>query len=294
MNRWEKFLKWISIVLGTAALGFFIFDFVLFERMRPRMVAFEPITADEELLFILTGIGLLLFMGFCLASLLRTMNYIRRLNKVNLIYIILVICGVVSVLFIFGDMALLSDIGKQHSYGMDQPEWFVLYPVMGFQVLTTLLFLYFHLYQFPQQELAKEIAFDNNIFMTVQFIGLLCGFIGLTTNLLGYLFPNAWSLKNHTTSGLITLLLPYGISVGYWVFNKIFGKERKFYDEKQSQDIGKSAFITLIASAVFMVGIFILNFNNLDGVTSILWLPLYLYSILMMFSLGNIYFGWKG
>ena len=27
MNRWDKFLKWMSIVSGTAALGFFIFVF---------------------------------------------------------------------------------------------------------------------------------------------------------------------------------------------------------------------------------------------------------------------------
>lgn len=294
MNRWEKFLKWISIILGIGALGFFIFDFVFFESLRPRMIAFEPVGAKEEQLIILMGVGLVLFLGFCLASLLRTLNFIRRAKKVKLIYIFLVVSGVVSILFIFADIALLSDIGKQHKYGLDQPEWYVLYPVMGFQVFTTLLFLYFHLFQFKQDELEKEIVFDNNIFMTVQFIGSLCGFIGLSTTLVGYLFPKAWSLKSHTTASLITLLLPYGVSVGYWLFNKASAKERKLYDEKQIQDIGRSAFITLILSALFMNAIFILNFNNLDGVTSILWLPLYLYAILLMFSLGNIYFGWRG
>ena len=293
MNKWDKFLKWISIILGTAALGFFIFDFVLFENIRPRMVVYEAIPDNTESLIILTGVGLLLFLIFCLASLLRTMNYIRRAKKVKMIYIVLIVCGVVSVLFIFGDIALLSDIGKQYTYGLSQPEWYVLYPVMGFQVATALLFLYFHLYQFLQDELEKEITFDNNIFMTVQFIGLLCGFIGLSTSLLGYFFPKAWTLKSHTTSSLISLLLPYGVSVGYWLLNKIFGKERKLYDEKQSQDIGKSAFVTLILSAIFMTGLFIFNYNDLGGVTSILWLPIFLYFILLTFSSGNIYLNWR-
>ena len=293
MNRWDKFLKIVSMISGVAALGFFIYDFIYFEELRPRMVAFEPVTAKDEQMVILTGIGLLIFSIFCLASLLRFMNHIRHARKINLIYIALVVCGVVSLLFVFGDMSLLSDIGKQHSYGFAQPEWLVLYIVIGFQVITTLTFLYFHQYQLKREELIEEIALDNNIFLTVQFVGLLCGLGGLASNLLGYHFPKAWSLKTHTTMGLILIMLPYVFMVGYWLLNKLFGKERQFYDEKQFQDISRSALITLVFSAVFMVGLFILNYNDLGGITSILWLPLYLYAILFMFSLGNIYFNWK-
>lgn len=44
------------------------------------------------------------------------------------------------------------------------------------------------------------------------------------------------------------------------------------------------------ASALFMILLFIINYNNLLGVISILWLPLYLFSVLFLFSLTNLYF----
>lgn len=293
MTRLDKLLKWISVVLGLAALGFFAFDVVLFTDLQPRMVALEPITQAEENLFKWTGVGLLLLLGFCLTSLLRTANYLRRASKVTFLYIALIISGGISLLFVFSDVALLSDIGKQYRHGLSQPEWLVLYVVMGFQVLTALAYLTFHLFGFRQENLLEQVALDSNIFLIAQYVGILCGLMGLAFSSLGYIYPRGWNQDIHTTTGLIVLLIPYGLVVGYWLLTKLQEKERLLYDEKQRQDIGKSAFMTLILSVVIMVSVFIANYNNLGGVTCVLWLPIYLYSALFLFSLGNVYFSWK-
>jgi len=89
------------------------------------------------------------------------------------------------------------------------------------------------------------------------------------------------------------LLSPYVLIVIYWLITKIQEEHRQWYDEKQLQDVGKSAFLTLVISIVCMIGLFAVNYNNLGGVVRMLWLPLYLFLVLFLFSAGNLYFGGK-
>ena len=84
---------------------------------------------------------------------------------------------------------------------------------------------------------------------------------------------------------LITLLIPYALVVGYWLITKLQEEHRHWYDEKQIQDIGKSAFLTLVLSVILMSMLFIINYSNLSCVVSLLCLPLYLFSVLLFFSL---------
>jgi uncharacterized membrane protein len=289
MNKMDKFLKWVGILLGVMSLGFFVYDFFFFQDLRPRMVAFEPTTAMDEVRTIWTGIGLILYMGCCAASLWRITNYLKRTNKVIPVYVLLVLAGLIAALFVFSDIVLLRDIGNQHKHGLSQPEWSLLYPIMIFQFLVGLSLVISHLFGFNEKNLLAEVAFDSNIFLVAQYVGLLCGFMGLSAAFLGYLFPHAWKLEVHTTS-LILLLLPYGLVTLYWFAVKLKEKPRIFFDEKQQLDVGRSAFWTLVLEVLIMTGLFIANIKDLGGVTSINWLPIFLFSTLLLFSLGNLYF----
>ena len=293
MKKLEKLLRSISVVLGLASTAFFVFDYFVFANLRPKMIRFEAISLAEEGLMNWVGIGLLLFLAFCLLSLLQIAKYLKNAKKVTLFSLFLVIGGVLSLLFIFGDVALLNDIGKQCKHGLAQPEWLMIYPIMGFQLMTAIVFTYLHLSGFLRRKQLKHVARDSNIFLVVQYVGIICGLMGLSLSSLGFLFPRAWSLLVHTTISSIVLLIPYVLAVIYWLITKLQEKNRQWYDEKQLQDIGKSAFLTLVISVVFMTLLFIANYNILGGVVSILWLPLYLFLVLFLFSLGNLYFSGK-
>ncbi len=162
----------------------------------------------------------------------------------------LVVIGVLSLLFIFGDVALLSDIGKQYKLGLAQPEWLVLYPVMGFQFITAIVFTFLHFFGFSKEKQVNHVARDNNIFLVVQYVGVICGLMGLTSSSLRFLFPGA-TLRFHIVMSLIILLMPYALVVGYWLITKLQEEHRQWYDEKQIQDIGRSAFLTLVLSHSF-------------------------------------------
>ena len=177
---------------------------------------------------------------------------------------------------------------------MTQPEWSLVYPIMGFQFVITLIITVLHISGFFKPEQYDKVARDSNIYLIVQYVGVICGLMGLASSSLGFVFPRAWSLTIHTTMGGIILLFPYVLSVAYWMLTKFKEKNREWWDEKQLQDIGKSALLTLLIDTGFLLMLFILNYNHLDGVVSILWLPLYLFATIFVFSVGNLYFSRKG
>ncbi|MFC1711634.1 hypothetical protein ACFLZ1_03560 [Patescibacteria group bacterium] len=289
----KKILKIVSVFLGLASIVFFVFNYFVFINLQPKMISFKAVSVAEEGLMNWVGVGLLIFLVFCLVSLFKILKYLKNAKKITLFSIFLVAIGVLSLLFIFADIALLSDIGKQYRHGLAQPEWLMIYPIMGFQFMSAVIFTYFHVFGFKKENQVKLVIKDSNIFLIVQYVGIICGLMGLSLSSLGFLFPRAWSLQTHTTLSSIMMLIPYFLVVIFWFLIKIQEKTRQWYDEKQIQDVGKSAFLTMTISVVYMLGLFITNYNNLGGVVSILWLPLYLFLTLFIFSIGNLYFTGK-
>jgi hypothetical protein len=294
MTRLVSLVKNTGTVLGIFSTAFFIFILYVFADLRPRMMKFEALTSSEEGLFNWIGIGLLLFLTFCLLSLLKTAMYLKTANGITLFSLFLVAIGILSLLFVFSDVALLSDIVKQYRHGLAQPEWLLVYPLMGFQFISTILFTYLHIIGFTREKPFDYIAHDSNIFIIVQYVGMICGLTGLAFSSLGFLFPHAWSLDIHTTMTVIILFIPYSLAVGYWILIKLREEHRQWYDEKQIQDVGKTSFLTLVFSVILMIGLFAAKYTDLGGVTSMLWFPLYLFSVLFLFSTGNLYFYGRG
>lgn len=293
MSRYYRITRMISMVLALLSLVFLLFDAVVYRALQTKMTAFDEITRMEENLFIFTGVSLLVYLAFTLAAFLHTANYLRRAAELRFPYLVLLAGIVLSLLFVFSDLALLNDIGKQYREGWPQPEWFLLYPLLVFQFLTALVYLAFHLFAFRETELLPRVVVDSNVFLSVQYVGLICGFLGLLSAGLGYLFPRSWNYRIHTTGSMIVFMIPYGIAAFYWLFSKMKEKQGLLFDEKQRQDMGKASFWTLLVTTVVMVGLFAANYNNLGGITSVQWLPVWLFSVLFFFSVGNLYFGWR-
>ena len=294
MNKKTQKLRTLNIILGSLSLIVFGYALYVFLRLQPKMIAYKVLSDLESGMMIGVGFGLLIIMAFFLFSLLHMVNYIRHSEGIKPIMIALIISGVVSLLFVFSDVALLNDINKQYRHGLSQPEWLLVYPIMGFQFVITLIQLYLHLSGFFMPKQIDKVARDSNIFIVVQYVGVICGLMGVASSSLGFFFPRAWSLTVHTTTSGIILLFPYGLSVTYWALTKIKEKDRELWDEKQLQDLGKSALITLVIDTILMLMLFVLNYNHLDGIVRILWLPLYLFATIFVFSMGNLYFSNKG
>ena len=286
----NKALRIANIVLGILSIAFFVFDGVLFSNVRPKMENWAALTSGETQLLLLMGNGLIVILFFFILSIYQVIRTLRYSEKFSVGLVLLFVAGVVAALFVFSDVALLMDISKQYDAGLTQPEWDLVYPIMIGQLLIALVFLILHAAGYFTKQVQREIVQDSNVFLIAQVVGLVCGGMGLVMSFLGFFFPTGWNPLVHTVMGSAVVISPYLLVIAYWIFLKLNGKSPRFYDEKQLLDVGRSAFMTLIVFAVLMVILFISQFNDLDGVIRYLWLPLYLFGVVFLFSMGNLYF----
>lgn len=290
MNKYDRYLRTLNSFLGFLSIGVFLFALFVFLNLQPKMVAFEPLSALEENLLTGVWLGLILILGYFMLSLLQVVRAVRDAERLQVVPLILIILGVICVLFVFSDVALLSDISKQYEAGFSQPEWTLVFPIMGFQFIFALVLSYLHVSGYFLQTKSQRVVRECNIFLVVQVVGVVCGLMGLGFSSLGFFFSSAWSLPVHTVMGGLTLIFPYGLAVLYWLIIKLREKNRVWWDEKQSQDVGRSAMVTLALDTVLMLCLFVFSIQNLSGVVRLLWLPLYLFGTITFFSVGNLFF----
>jgi len=258
------------------------------------MIRFETITAVEESRINIFGITLILLIAFSLVSLYKIVQYLKKVKKISFYDLILLSLAILVFLFVFGDLALISDIGKQHKHGLAQPEWFVLYPVLGFQFLSSAILTYAGLFRLRKKVKNEPVARDINIYILVQYVGAVCGFLGLSFTILNFGFPRPlWMIKTHITATSIFLLIPYLLVVLFWFIVKIKEKPKQWYDEKQMQEMGRSSLFTLLSSVIVVSFLFVLNFNSLEQLLSVLWFPFYIFLTLFLFCGANLWFSFK-
>ena len=71
------------------------------------------------------------------------------------------------------------DINKQYLHGWDQPEWFLVIPILGAQFVYAILLTCLHTTGYFLKAKHKPVAWDVNIFLVVQYVGVVCGLMGL-------------------------------------------------------------------------------------------------------------------
>ncbi len=288
MRTVHPHLTTAAIILGLAAIGLLTACFYIFESLRPRMVELVAITTSELDSFNWAGICLvILFLYYCL-SLFLLVKFLRMVELVRPFHYLLIGSGVIALLMVFSDFALLGDIVKQYKHGWAQPEWSLAYPFMFFQLLTVVSFLWFLFIGTQRYGTANKIKVDSNTLLAVHFTGVVCGLMGLGLLSLGFFIPHAWSMTIHTLLSSAILLGPYLLLTGYWVYLKLHDEQKQILDEKQWQDLGRSALLTLAVCTMLLMALFFANLKNLGGMLSQLWLPLYLFSALFTFSIGNL------
>ncbi len=290
----SEFLKTINRLFGILSILFFIYFLLILPNLQVKMVQFDLLTTVEEMMITSMGVGLLIFLVFYLLTLLQIVVFFRYAEKITAFSIFLIVAVVFCILLVFSDWALLTDIHKQYHDNLSQPEWSLLYPILGIQIFLTLLFVYLHFSGFFTHKDIDEISKDYNAFLLVHYVGLLTGLLGTMNQGMGFFFNRGWNFLVHTIIGGIILLFPYVVVVIYWGVTKLKEKDRSWFDEKQRLDLGRSAVFTLLFDVLIMSAVFVINIRRLDGFIQFVWFPLYLFSTIFFFSIGNLYFSRKG
>ena len=94
-----------TAILGVIAAAAMLLAYAPLELLRPKMVAFEPLTPTEESLVNYVGLALLLALAFCLLAIALLVHYIWKSQRLSLFHLAVIAGGVMTPFLIFGDIA---------------------------------------------------------------------------------------------------------------------------------------------------------------------------------------------
>jgi len=259
------------------------------------VVNLEPLGKLEPLANFI-WIGYWVFILYHFSAFLTYIFHLQWFRKINVFNILLLISGIFSFLVIFGNWAILGDIGKEYKEGWDTSgEWIILYIFLVINVIFYVMMFIFLVSNLRMLKMKKDIQpvkKDEMVFTVAQYVGIVCGLLGLLWIILNVIVYSG-NIR-HIKYGMITcilLLLPYIFIVSYWFIIKFRERIEDWYDEKQWKDVARAGFTTLLISIPVMIMLFIATFNTLPGgLFGILWLPFYLFVVLFIFSLSTLYF----
>jgi len=289
-KRTVKILSVITFILGIIALIWLVYDYLLYNRLKPVTMEMGELGRLEKLsMFIwFSYIYLFFYHIFVAVTLVIQMRYIQKIQVMSLLTIAV---GVVSFLGVFSDWSILGDIGKEYKMGWDiSGEWTILFIIFGIHTIFTLLVTGVSAgvlaYIRKVSVEAKIPANDEIVFTVAQYVGIVCGGIGVAWVFMGLIIgQNTGFTIYHSIFSTIIILIPYGMISGYWFILRFRDRIGDWYDEKQWHDITRAGFTTLlllIPVLLFFFALFSLSGKNYPS--ELLWFPFALFVILFFFS----------
>lgn len=280
-----------TLWLGIFCLLWLVYDYFMYKQLKPVILGSGDLGRLEDLaefvwMSYLVMVPVHILAGF---TLLLHMRYFRVIRLMNVIIILL---GIASFLAVFSDWALMGDVAKEYEAGLDTAgEWPLLFVMMAIHVIFFLLLTGICAVVLRKLKSTDrgEIPLhkDEMVFTAVQYVGLICGSLGLVWTVFALVVSQRLHVSfYHMLASCIMFLIPYGLVVLYWLLLKFKEKLGDWYDEKQSRDVHRSGFITLVIMVPLMFVLFLVLHNDtLFARGEYFWFPFLLFTTLTLFSL---------
>ena len=291
MKKLMKVNHIVAFVLGLISIAGIVFTNTLFIMLRNRIIDDIDVPAFLDSISLPATAVYTIFFFFHISALLAIILQLKFFKRDNFLRAFLFFTGIISLLMLLGDSALMSDISKEYVFGLPS-EFIVLFASqllhLVFYVLTVILLLMTWKYLREEEEVAIK---DESIFINAQYIGILSGISGLalvglfaTVYTLIYSVP-LWVIKAGIIVMAVLAIIPYILIIIYWLIMKAKVRIKEWYDEKQYQDIAKATLITLPSSVLFMGVFFIIQYSiGRFEILNFIWFPLFLFFTLLLFS----------
>jgi hypothetical protein len=273
----------VTLVGAFICLSWVVFEIFAFVHLKARLHLPAEWGSLQQTLGGLVWLGYLVFFMFHIPALMTLIFRLQVFKKVDFFLGGTFLLGVVSLFCLIGDYGLLNDIGRETRLtGQPQEEWNVLTVVLAIHALFALLmvFLIFQTFRRLKKESPAELAVkDEVLFLTAQWMGVICGAVGLLVNFSFYLRQLPSRQYVFLLPFYLLILLPYGLAALAWLVKQDRTNPRDWYDEKQWRDMTQAALAALLLSLPGMA--FLLLFRQPLGM---FWFPHYVFLILLLFS----------
>lgn len=298
MKRLLKISNNTTLVLCAISLAGLIFTNTFFIILRNMIVGMGDVESFMEEFSIPVTSAYLVFSLFHLSALLTLILQLKFFKRDNFLRAFLFFTGITSLLMLFGDSALASDISKEYIFGIPD-EFYILFisQALHFVFYVLMMVLIISTRKSVGKEKEEIVLKDDSIFINAQYIGILSGASGLVLiSVFSYLYSTLyplplWAAKAGILVTSLIAVIPYILIVIYWLIIKLKEKTGEWYDEKQFQDITRASLVTLVSSIIVMTAIFLVQYYVTGSDFIILtWFPFYIFLVLFLFSSSTLYF----
>lgn len=260
----------MTLVLGLFSVSGLLANIFIFQ-------ANPEIVVEKSNFQIVPAVAYIVAFAFHITAFLFLLSSIRNTEKYRRLKLTALILLIFSIISFLVDKVMIDELADEIRYGFETDIIMLLVPLI-FKVLFSLYILWIIFLGFSEKsnKIEKD-ELDENIFTIAQIIGLVTGFLGIVlvlSQISNYQGKPLFSIPVY-----LIFLVPYGLVVLYWLLLKFKLKFKQWYDEKQWQDISKSAIITHLIS---IPGMAVLLFVNKP--LEYFWFPYYLFLTLFIFS----------
>ena len=301
MKKLADLSEKITLSVLILSIPGFIYNLILFIRIEIKIVGFESINALIGKTETYTGIFFILIVFFHLAAIFTIILKLKTAGRESIFLAFVFFISTISLLMVFGDFALITDIVKEYNAGLPgiESEFAILYLSQFLHLLFYCMIIIFTIFNnrvkklFGQNKTEIPVK-DEAIFINAQYIGIFTGILGLVILASLSLFSPLWAIKKGIVTLCATLVIPYSTIVIYWLVIKIRERVTEWYDEKQFQDVTKAGLVSFMSSIAILAIFFVIQ-NTLYKfpLISVIWFPIYFFIALLIFSGTILYLSKK-
>ncbi|MDD5658960.1 MAG: hypothetical protein PHR39_02980 [Actinomycetota bacterium] len=289
-----------TLALCLISLCGLVFNIVFYVILRITIINNEDIMIVADKIEVFLAIVFIIFFIFHISAIFSIILQLKFFKRESILRSFSFFVSVISLLMIFGDFALLSDISKEYIGGIKTGiagEFLILYLSQGLHLLFLVLVIVLtiltkrRIYKKAMEEIVIK---DESIFINANYIGVLCSVSGLGLLILLSIYSPLWAIKKGIIAITLMIMLPYIAIAVYWAAVKFKEKAGEWYDEKQYQDLAKASLTTWIVSVILLAVIFAFQYwYSKATILNVIWFPLYLFFSLLIFSSSILYLSKK-
>lgn len=301
MKKLPNLSEKITLSFSIISILAFFYNFILYIRIEIRTIHLELINTLISKTEIYARISIILIIIFHLSAILMIIINLKAAKRENIFLSFIFFISIISLIMVFGDFALITDIIKEYNAGLPgiESEFAILYFSHFLHLLFYCLIIIFivlnnRVKKRTGQSDAEMPLKDEAIFINAQYIGIFTAVLGLGILTALSLFTPLWAIKKGIIAVCAVLVIPYTSIVTYWLVIKTKERVTEWYDEKQFQDVTKAGFVSFLSS-IAMLTIFFIIQNTLSKfpLLIVIWFPLYFFMVLLIFSGSILYFSKK-
>ena len=282
-NRYGRLMSFIKVLSIPAAAVFLAMVSALF-WFNANVSAQNT---GPEWLAVLVAVSILALGVFHLILLWALWISSRTSETPSIVRSLAIAFGCVSAVCLAVSAVALSDIGHQTAAGLSSSGEWTLLLIDNIVLLMFFVFSLSSLPVFRKRPSAPFLINDDTLFITLNEVGFLSSLLAVCAIVFGMVYPILQQFR-----GAILLIFPM-IALAPWGLMLIgwFLSRRKsisnWWDEKQIRDMGRSAFISLIAVIsvailAYLAELFIPVFNGTN-----IWFPAVVVTAVLSFSAFN-------